>query len=162
MWITRFPCPGFEHSQFPLMWATVLWHRGSAACGEASLAERPKKRQLSGIFDWQVRLTDQRGLPRMRQCQKPPPAPELDATGASDERRHRHRERCPHPGWRIQWGIRQSAGAMSSARPAIKAAMERAGVEGARVSEVIIGADPDRRSGPEPGAAGFDRRRYSG
>src|SRR5262245_39719948 len=102
MWITRFPRPGFEHSQFPLIWATVLWHRDSAGHGAASLAERPKKRHLSTIFDRQVMLTDPHGLPRMRQCQISPPAPERDATGVSHERRHRHRKRYPYPGWRIQ------------------------------------------------------------
>src|SRR5262249_57583165 len=58
-----FACPGFEHSQFPLIWATVLWHRGSAVHGAASLAERPKKRQLSAIFDSQVMFTDPHALP---------------------------------------------------------------------------------------------------
>ena len=47
-------------------------------------------------------------------------------------------------------------------KTAIKAAMERAGVEGARISEVISGTDPYRGSGSKPGAAGFDRRRHPG
>src|SRR5215467_1894969 len=104
------PAQALSIANFRSYGPAVLWHRGSAVRDEASLAERPKKRQLSGIFDWQVMLTDPHGLPRMRQCQIFPPAPERDATGVSYERRHRHRERYTHPGWRIQWGICQSAG----------------------------------------------------
>src|SRR4029453_1145145 len=107
MWTTRFPCPGIEHSQFPLPWATVLWQRGKVAGGLASLAERPEKRQLSRIFERQVGLTVRQALPRMRQCQKPLLAPKLDVTGVSDERRYRHRECRPHPSWRFQRGIRE-------------------------------------------------------
>ena len=45
---------------------------------------------------------------------------------------------------------------------AITAALERAGIEPGRVSEVIMGSDSDRRAGPEPGPSGLDRRRHSG
>ena len=45
---------------------------------------------------------------------------------------------------------------------AIKAALERAGIEpGARLRS-HHGSDPDRGAGPEPGPPGLDRRRHSG
>ena len=47
-------------------------------------------------------------------------------------------------------------------RVAIKAALDRAGVEGGRVSEVIMGQILDRRPGSEPGAAGVDCGGHSG
>src|SRR5690348_4960322 len=98
MSFTRFPCPGLEHSQFPLRWATVLWHRGSAGPTSATLAERSKKRQLSLITEWQVELTDRLGLIRMRQCRKIRWMPPSLTTGASYEGRHCHRERGSYPG----------------------------------------------------------------
>ncbi len=45
---------------------------------------------------------------------------------------------------------------------AIKAAIERAGVQPGDVSEVILGQVLDGRPGPEPGAPGVHRRRHSG
>ena len=45
---------------------------------------------------------------------------------------------------------------------AIKAALERAGLQSGDVSEVIMGQILYRRPGPEPGAAGLDRRRHPG
>src|SRR5262245_27513292 len=110
MWTTRFPCPGFEHSQFLLPWATVLWQRGTVAGGTMSLAERPEKRHLSAIFERQVGLTDRQALLRMRQCQKPLLAPRTHARGVSDERRYRHRECCSHPCRRFQRGICERPG----------------------------------------------------
>jgi hypothetical protein len=71
IWITRFPCPDFKHSQFMLRGATVLWRRGRAPATRFALAETSKKRQFSGISEGRVLLTDLPGLPRMRQCQKP-------------------------------------------------------------------------------------------
>ncbi len=47
-------------------------------------------------------------------------------------------------------------------KTAIKAALERAGVEGAAGLRSDHGADPHRRAGPEPGAPGLDRRRHPG
>ena len=45
---------------------------------------------------------------------------------------------------------------------AIAEALKRAGVEGAAGVRGHHGPDPDRRAGPEPGAAGVDRRRHPG
>ena len=45
---------------------------------------------------------------------------------------------------------------------AIKEALKRAGVEGGQGLRGHHGPDPDRRSGPEPGAPGLDRRRHPG
>ena len=45
---------------------------------------------------------------------------------------------------------------------AIKAALERAGVEPARVSEVILGQILQAGQGQRPGAPGFDQRRHPG
>ena len=45
---------------------------------------------------------------------------------------------------------------------AIKAALERAGIEPRQVSEVIMGQILTAGAGPEPGPPGLDRRRHSG
>ena len=50
---------------------------------------------------------------------------------------------------------------MNSARSRSRSALERAGVERTR-ERGHHRADPDRRSGPEPGAPGLDRRRHPG
>ncbi len=47
-------------------------------------------------------------------------------------------------------------------KSAIKAALERAGVEGGRVSEVILGQDSDRGPRTKSGATGFHRSGHSG
>src|SRR5262249_17216263 len=110
MWITRFSGPGFEHSQFPLLWATVLWHRGRVEHSARSLAERPKKPQLSRIFERQVMLTGPHGRRGCGGAKNRVPPRTSTVKGVSDERRHRHRECRPHPGRRIQWGICEPAG----------------------------------------------------
>jgi hypothetical protein len=70
MSFTRFPCPGFEHSQFPLRWATVLWHRGSAgngvgiSCGKLEKAPIVSNIWMTGRVDRQAWPTEDAAVPK--------------------------------------------------------------------------------------------------
>ena len=57
----------------------------------------------------------------------------------SDEGRYRHRQRGPHAGWRVQRVRLSGLPAHELGKVAIQEALKRAGVEGGKVSEVIMG-----------------------
>ena len=139
--ITRSPAPGREHNR-------ISGAAGQPFCGgaaehegtAASLAESAEKRQFSGEFCAGRAVVDSatRGLLRMRQCQKPPlPAPTVrGVSGMKDDIVIVSAARTPVGAFN---GAFANLPAHELGKAAIKAALERAGVEGGRVSEVIMG-----------------------
>ena len=126
---SRFPC-GAEHSQHFRSRATVLW-RFLQARATVLCSAPPWRAPFAVLINEALHIAGCGTAGAAR--------PAATQQEFSHERRYRHRQRGAHAGRRLQRRAFASLPAHELGKVAIKEALKRAGVEGGRVSEVIMG-----------------------